>query len=86
MSKQTKELFVYIIKDIGTGWYKVDRAYYLPKRKPNRELICIIHSNNAWKLRDALHKEFKQYQVKGKWFSLNQEIIEKLKKENSLAL
>lgn len=80
-------MMIYIIKDIGTGLYKIGRSNNVKNRRSNLntgnssllDIIHTIHSDNALLDEKYLHCIFKHQKVRGEWFRLNDSIITWLK-------
>ena len=64
----------YLIKDLGTGFYKIGfsnnpikREKTLQSEKPNIKMIKIFDKN----IEKELHFNYKDFRVRGEWFNLN---------------
>lgn len=83
--------YVYLIGNKNVGLYKIGATNSLKNRLKTNQTGCpyileIIHSFEsefAYKVEKLLHKDFKQYKkdsndndIKGEWFSLEQEQLD----------
>jgi hypothetical protein len=72
--KPIAERKTYLIKDLGTGLYKIGfssnpikREKTLQSEKPNIKMIKVFDKN----IEKQLHLNYKDFRVRGEWFNLN---------------
>jgi hypothetical protein len=72
--KPIAERKTYLIKDLGTGLYKIGfssnpikREKTLQSEKPNIKMIKVFDKN----IEKELHLNYKDFRVRGEWFNLN---------------
>ena len=69
-----KDKKTYLIKDYGTGFYKIgfsvnpsQREKTLQSEKPNIKMIKVFDKN----IEKELHSKYDKFRVRGEWFNLN---------------
>lgn len=81
-AKCKAKTFVYLMSDISNGYTKIGcskdpqyRESTLQAEKPSIELI--FHREGSYDLEKQLHRYFKKKRLRGEWFDLSKEEIEK---------
>ncbi len=76
--------YVYLMRDIGLGYYKIGfsgnpthRERTLQAERPSIELLYSWLSN--WKTEQQLHERYKEKRVRGEWFNLSPSDIAEIK-------
>ncbi len=79
--------YLYVIKCIGTDFYKIGKSYNVKKRLQSLNVACPLDLELVFKVKVdeyslaeiKIHKQFLDYRHKGEWFVFNAEELELVK-------